>query len=552
MQIIDPQDSQTPVYDPEGDASTKSSPIFHDLTEDNIKILRRFNKIGIALSSERNVERLLEMILEEAKGLANADGGTLYIMSEDKSELLFAIVQTSSLGIKMGGTSGKIDWKPVPLTGSDGLPNHKNVCAYAAVTKEVVNIPDVYQHEGFNFQGTRDFDCKTGYRSQSMLVVPMKNRDNQVIGVLQLLNAMENNEIIPFASTVLEVTESLASQAAIALTNKRLVKELSDLLNSLIRVMAVAIDEKSPYTGGHVRRVAELTMRIAHVINATHEGPLAGVHFSEDELAELQTAAWLHDIGKITTPEYVVDKETKLQTMIDRIEIIKLRFELFKTKFILEKMEKGIPDHENTGEIKNRHFHEIEEMENTLREDLLFLEEANKGGEWMSDEKIERIREIGKKTVDIEGAACPLISSDELENLSVRKGTLTQRERGIIENHAVMTCKILSQLPFPEKMRHIPDYASAHHEKLNGKGYPKGLTAENIPIQTRIIALADIFEALTASDRPYRKGNTHAEVMRIMGLLVKDGDIDPDIFALFMKERLDEEYAAREMAADKR
>jgi len=552
MQIIDTQESQTPMRDPEGAASSESSDIFHGLTEDNMRILRRFNKIGIALSSERNVDRLLEMILEEAKDLANADGGTLYIMSDDQSELLFAIVQTSSLGIKMGGTSGKINWKPVPLICADGSPNHKHVCAHVAITKETVNIPDVYQHEGFNFQGTRDFDRNTGYRSRSMLVVPMKNRDDEVIGVLQLLNATRNKEITSFPLTILEVTESLASQAAIALTNKRLIEELRDLLNSFIRVMAVAIDEKSPYTGGHVRRVAELTMRIAHAINSAKEGPLAGVHFSDDELAELQTAAWLHDIGKITTPEYVVDKETKLQTIIDRIEIIKLRIELFKTKFTLEKMEKWISDHENAGEIKNRYLNEMDGMGKTLREDLLFLEEVNKGGEWMSDEKIERIREIGNRTMEIEGTTCPLISSDEFENLSVRKGTLTQRERGIIENHAVMTYKILSQLPFPEKMRHIPDYASAHHEKLNGKGYPKGLTAENIPIQARIIALADIFEALTASDRPYRKGNTHAEALRIMDLIVKDRDIDPDIFELFMKERLDEEYALREMAADKR
>jgi HD-GYP domain-containing protein (c-di-GMP phosphodiesterase class II) len=492
------------------------------------------------------------MILVEARELANADGGTLYIMSDDRRELGFAIVQTSSLKIMMGGTYEKIAWKPVPLYEPDGSPNHSHVCAHVAITGKTVNIADVYQHEGYDFQGTRSFDSKTGYRSRSMLVVPMKNRDDQVIGVLQLLNAIQGGEATAFSSTSLEVTESLASQAAIALTNKRLIKELRDLLDSFIRVMAIAIDEKSPYTGGHVRRVAELTMQIARKINEAKHGAFAGVRFTSDEFRELETAAWLHDVGKITTPEYVVDKETKLQTIIDRIEIIKLRFELFKTKYRMEKLESLLEMQDNNSRKKDDHFQDIEEMEKTLREELIFLQEVNKGGEWTSDEKIDRIRDIGRQSIAIDGAVQPLITADELENLSIRKGTLTAKERGIIENHAAMTYRILSQLPFPEKMKKVADYASSHHEKLNGKGYPHGRTAPDIPIQTRIIAMADIFEALTASDRPYRKGNTIADAMRILELMAKDRDIDPDVYELFLNERLHEEYAIREMAADKR
>ncbi len=530
--------------------SVQPSDAPYDLTEENMELLRRFTKIGIALSDERDPERLLEMILEEAKELANADGGTLYIISDDKKELLFAIVQTTSLKIKMGGTNRKIAWNPIRLYEEDGTPNHRHVCAHVAITGKTVNIDDVYQHDGYNFQGTRDFDSNTGYRSRSMLVVPMKNHEDRVIGVLQLLNAMSNAETTVFSNASLNVTESFASQAAIALANKILIKELVDLFNSFIRVMAVAIDEKSPYTGGHVRRVAELTMEIAEKINEAKDGPFADVNFSEDELRELQTAAWLHDVGKITTPEYVVDKETKLHTIIDRIEIVRLRLELFIARFKLTRLESLVAMEMNGNNIIDEYMRETEEVERTLHEDLRFLEDVNKGGEWMSDEKIARIAEIGKRTIEIDGRSQPLISADEFENLCVRKGTLTARERGIIENHAAMTYKILSQLPFPEKMRHVPDYASSHHEKLNGKGYPFGLTADKIPLQTRIIALADVFEALTASDRPYKKGNSLADAMRILEFMVKDNDIDTDVYALFLKERLHEAYADK-IATDK-
>ncbi len=530
--------------------SVQPSDALYGLTEENMELLRRFTKIGIALSDERDPERLLEMILEEAKELANADGGTLYIMSDDKKELLFAIVQTTSLKIKMGGTNRKIAWNPIRLYEEDGTPNHRHVCAHVAITGKTVNIADVYQHDGYNFQGTRDFDSNTGYRSRSMLVVPMKNQDDRVIGVLQLLNAMSNGETTVFSNASLNVTESFASQAAIALTNKILINELVDLFNSFIRVMAVAIDEKSPYTGGHVRRVAELTMEIAEKINEAEDGPFADVNFSEDELRELQTAAWLHDVGKITTPEYVVDKETKLHTIIDRIEIVRLRLELFIARFKLARLESLVAMEMKGNSIIDEYMRETEEVERTLHEDLKFLEDVNKGGEWMSDEKIARIAEIGARTIEIDGRSQPLISADEFENLCVRKGTLTARERGIIENHAAMTYKILSQLPFPEKMRHVPDYASSHHEKLNGKGYPSGLTADKISLQTRIIALADVFEALTASDRPYRKVNSLADAMRILEFMVKDNDIDTDVYGLFLKERLHEAYADK-IAADK-
>ena len=551
MTIIGNKDARTGEGLSSGSASAQSSEGGCGLIEDNLVLLHRFTRIGTALSGERDIDRLLEMILEEAKELTNADGGTLYIMSDDKTELRFAIVQTSSLKIKMGGKGGKIAWSPIPLFDADGSPNHHHACAHVALTKKAVNIEDVYQYEGFDFQGTRNFDHKTGYRSRSMLVVPMKDHEDAVIGVLQLLNAMEGGKVSPFSPVSLEVTESFASQAAVALANRLLIKELQDLLESFIHAIAVAIDEKSPYTGGHVRRVAELTMQIAGKINAVKEGPFAGIEFSDDELKELQTAAWLHDVGKITTPEYIVDKETKLQTIVDRIEIIKLRVELCKTKLSLDKLETFIETQQKGASLKSGYWPEMDETKKTLSEELSFLEKANEGGEFMSDEKISRLRQIAETTFPMDGKTQSLLLPEEVENLAIRKGTLTFKEREIIQNHAAMTYKILSQLPFPEKMKQVPHYASSHHETLNGKGYPRGLTAEQLPLQARIIALADIFEALTASDRPYKKGNTLSETMAIMEKMAKELHIDPDIFELFKKEGLHEAYTRQELAAKK-
>jgi hypothetical protein len=358
-----------------------------------IKQVRRLIRIGTALSAERNIERLFEMIVEEAREFTRADGGTLYIMSDDETELQFAIVQTETLNVRMGGTGGKITWKPVRLLNSEGLPNHGNVSAHVALTGNTVNIPDVYDAEGFDFQGTRKFDAQTGYRSKSMLVVPMKNHENDIIGVLQLLNAREegSDKVIPFSAQCQEMTESLASQAAVALSNSRLIHDLEALMESFIRAIATAIDEKSPYTGGHVRRVAELSMEIARKINDKKDGAYADVHFSDDQLKELQTAAWLHDVGKVTTPEFVVDKATKLETIFDRIGLLKLRFELCGLQARIGKSDLGaVPE-----SIMKEY---TEKSEDTFREELHFLSEVNQGKERMSEEMMDKVRAIAAKT----------------------------------------------------------------------------------------------------------------------------------------------------------
>jgi HD-GYP domain-containing protein (c-di-GMP phosphodiesterase class II) len=520
-----------------GEAETR------EFSEIQFEQIRRLTRIGTALSAERNIERLFEMIVEEAREFTGADGGTLYIMSDDETALQFAIVQTEALHVRMGGTGGKITWKPVRLLNSEGLPNHGNVSAHVALTGDTVNIPDVYNAEGFDFQGTRNFDAQTGYRSKSMLVVPMKNHENDIIGVLQLLNARdeERNEVVSFSAECQEMTESLASQAAVALSNNRLIHDLEALMESFIRAIATAIDEKSPYTGGHVRRVADLTMAIARKINDATDGPYADVRFSDDQMKELQTAAWLHDVGKVTTPECVVDKATKLETIFDRIELLRLRFELCGLQARLRRLNKDA-DFESAATDND------DGIEPILREEFRFLSEANRGSERMSDEMMDRVRTIAGRTWKLDGKTEPLLSPEEVEKLNIRQGTLSARERAIIQNHATMTYKILSQLPFPKKLRHVPDYAAAHHETLNGKGYPRGLSAAQISLQSRILALVDVFEALTAKDRPYKKGKTLSEAMHTLKMMVKDGHIDPDLFALFQKEEIPLDYARRELS----
>ena len=509
----------------------------------NADHLKRLTQVGAALSTEKDIDRLLEKILTEARIITLADGGTLYLMSYNEKELRFALVQNASLGLSTGSTGKRVAWQPIKLTGDDDLPNHANVSAHVAITGEAVNIADVYDTHGFNFEGTRSFDQETGYRSQSMLVVPMRNHANEIIGVLQLLNAIDpdTGRVIPFSGEARELACSLASQAAVALTNNRLIAELEHLLDAFIQTIAIAIDEKSPYTGGHVRRVADLTMTIAEKINATSDGYYAAICFSDDEMRELRMAAWLHDIGKITTPEHVVDKSTKLEKVYDRIGDIKTRFELLKREYQLAMNEArqnkaGFSPEEVVKDIQS------------LDEEYQFLVRINNGSEFTADEMIDRIKQIAQRKWSNNTQTLPLLTEDEIYNLSIRRGTLNDEERNIINNHAAVTYRMLNKLPFPRKLRKIAEYAAAHHEKLDGSGYPLGLKGDQLPLQSRVIALADIFEALTATDRPYKKDKTLSEALQILKQMVDDHHIDRDLFELFMREKVYEEYAYRELA----
>lgn len=506
--------------------------------------LEQLNGIGAALSRERDIDRLLENILEAAKTITGADGGTLYSVTDDHSALKFEILRTDSLGIRLGGTTGKpIDLPLLPLRTADGGPNDSLVAAHAAIHDRTVNIADAYSAAGFDFSGTRAFDQRTGYRSQSFLTVPMKNHDLELIGVLQLINARDpdTGEVITFSQADQSLAESLASQAAIALTNRLLITQLERLFESFVNLINLAIDEKSPYTGGHCQRVPALTMMLAEAVDATREGPLAAFKMSDRDRYELKMAGLLHDCGKITTPVHVVDKATKLQTIYDRIGLVDTRFEVLKRDAELAALRRQLAlrpvvDARAEGQELQALQHDI----HALEEDREFLRRCNTGTEAMRPEDQQRVRDIAamRHWRNPQGVQTSFLTAEEVENLTIRSGTLNQAERDTINYHIVATIKMLETLPWPRHLQNVPEYAGGHHERMDGKGYPRGLTREQMSLQARMMGIADIFEALTAADRPYKSGMTLSQAIAIMCKMRDNGHIDPDLFEVFVRERV--------------
>ena len=492
-------------------------------------------RIGVALSKERDINRLLEAILIAAKDIANADGGTLYRMTDEQA-LRFEIMRNDSLGIAMGGTSGvDIPFYPVNLFDKDGKAINSMVAAYAVHHDCSVNIADAYSEAGFDFSGTKNFDKKTGYRSISFLTVPMKNHEEEIIGVLQLINAKDRNtgKVVAFSDDDQRLAESLASQAAIALTNRLLINHLETLFESFIQLINAAIDDKSPYTGGHCERVPTLTMMLAEAVSNCKSGPLSNFSMSDSDRYELKIAGLLHDCGKVTTPVHVVDKATKLQTIYDRIDLVDTRFEIVRRDAQLAMLTGAASEPVTRSLMKD------------IEGDREFLHRANIGGETMSDEDIARVRAIAGRYrwCDSSGKTVDFLTAEEVENLTIRAGTLTAAERQIINHHIEVTIQMLESLPWPKHLRHVPEYAGGHHERMDGKGYPRGLTREQMSVQARCMGIADIFEALTAKDRPYKKGKTLTESLTILGKFKLNGHIDPDLFDVFMWEKVYEKYA---------
>lgn len=536
-------------------------------TDDLLKRLEELNEIGVALSSERDIDRLLETILVAAKRITNADAGTLYLLNEEDKSLRFAIMRTDKLKIALGGTTGHpINLPPVKLYDDAGRPNHSAVAAYAALEKTTVNIADAYVAEGFDFSGTKTFDQKTGYRSMSFLTVPMCDHEGEVIGVLQLINALDRStgEIVPFSQNDERLTQSLSSQAAVALTNQRLIEELRELFRSIIKLINTAIGIKSPYTGGHCDRVPELTMMIAEAVNRTHPGsdkPTASVHpdglsrppfgdlkeFSmsaQDEEA-LEIAGLLHDCGKIATPVHVVDKATKLQTLYDRIAHVDTRFEVLKRDAeigMLRALQKADGDAAARAKIEEEFKARVKQLD----DDREFLRRCNVGSEKMKDEDQARVKSIAAYQWKNEaGEESNFLSENEVYNLNIQYGTLTHEEREIINDHIRHTITLLEQLPWPRHLRNVPQFAGGHHERMDGKGYPKGLKREEMPWEARMMGIADIFEALTAKDRPYKKGKTLSEALGIMGGMALGAHVDPDLFDIFIREKVYLDYGKK-------
>jgi len=507
--------------------------------------LAELNQIGVALSQEKDLNRLLELILIAAKKITNADGGTLYRRHADKpGELAFEIIRTDSLGIAMGGTTGvKIPYPPIQLRDQRGRDNTSMVVAYSVLKDRTVNIGDAYLDKGFDFSGTKAFDRHTGYHSQSFLTVPMKNHEDEIIGVLQLINAQDRTTgmIGAFDETDQRLAESLASQAAVALTNRLLISQLENLFESFVQLLNKAIDEKSPYTGGHCHRVPILTMLLAEAVHETKKGPHALWHLTDLDRYELKIAALLHDCGKVTTPVHVVDKATKLQTIFDRIHLIDTRFEILKRDAEIAALKAAREPDADAKAIDQAYRKRLWE----IQEDREFLRLCNIGGEAMTPQAQDRVRDIATKYRwrNPRGEPVDFLTHDEVENLTIRAGTLTAAERQIINHHIVVTIQMLEALPWPRHLQNVPEYAGGHHERIDGKGYPRGLKGDQMSVQARIMGIADIFEALTARDRPYKPGKTLTESLHILGKMRLEGHIDPELFDIFIRSRVYERYA---------
>jgi len=548
-----------------------------DMMTEREKRFERLIELGIALSSERNHNRLMEMILLEAKRIPNADGGTLYLYDEEADALSFEIMRNDTLNIALGGTTGQdIPFPPLQTYDPETKEgNYKNVATAVALTKQQSNISDAYTVEEYDFSGTKAFDEKTGYRSTSFLTIPLLNRADDVIGVVQLINARDDDgNVVEFDQDVESIIGALASQAAVALENQLLVRQLRTLMDSFIELIAGAIDEKSAYTGGHCQRVPELTKMIARAACDSDDPRFADFDLTEEQWYELHLAGWLHDCGKVTTPEYVVDKAVKLETISNRIHEVRNRFEIMIREAEIDYLKKAMDAPEAERDALKQAF---EEKKAQLTEDFEFIAETNVGGEFLDDDAIERIKRIGEMTwtrhldrslglsweegrrlEDNPPAATPCVEKlledrtdhvtneynfGEIYNLSIRRGTLTEEERQKINDHISVTIDMLESLPFPKNLKKVPEYAGGHHEKMDGTGYPRGLSKEDMSLPARMMAIADIFEALTASDRPYKKAKKLSESLKIMSFMNKDQHIDPDLFELFLTNNVWQEYA---------
>ncbi len=525
-------------------------------------------RAGVSFTRERDVANILEITLNTARNLTNADGGTIYMLDEQFSNnpidpgeiasrsLRFVALQNDTMDTHLKGDDIDV-MPPVPLD-VDGERNLANVSAYCANTGEMLNFADVYDAEGFDFTGTRAYDEANSYRSQSMLVIPLEDHENNIIGVLQLINRRtENKRIIAFSDEDIDLVQSVSFPAAASITTQRLIEEQIKLFDAFVTVLAEGLGEKSPHTYNHIRRVAALGEAISESLTNWDEGMYAEVAFDEDEMAEIHLAGWLHDIGKITTPEHIVSKQVKLQFVMDRFEMIVERVNSLMKDYRIAMLEQQLETLKQGGKEETLLELEYECQQKTeqLAEKFEALFPNNRGGEMMADESVALVEELAGidvqreystevvidhgqplvKNIQRSRDAGKLVDEWEKHNLLIQRGTLNDEERAAINNHADRSWRWLMALPFPRKQKRLPLYAGAHHEHLNGRGYPNGITGEQMPMQARILAIADIYEALVANDRPYKEPMPLSVAMNILGNMVKSGALDGELMKIFLR-----------------
>jgi HD-GYP domain-containing protein (c-di-GMP phosphodiesterase class II)/cAMP phosphodiesterase len=507
-------------------------------THKNVDIDKSVMQISTALSQEKDLGKVLEMILQEAIRYTHSEGGTIYLKEDDR--LIFKSIINKNLNIHVTDP----DFPSIGLY-RHGEENSENISAISALQKRLVNVPDVYLYnmDGLSFEGVKKFDRANNYRTKSMLVIPMVNQDDEVVGVLQLINKTNEDTHVMYTPDDMDMMTTYTNWAASAITKNRLIDDLEGLFLSFLESISVALSVKSPYGYEHISRVAELMKVISEEVDQD-TGVFADKKFSKEQLKELEVAAWIHDIGKISTPEYILDKATKLETIYDRIAEVTTRFDYVKSARKAQMLEEKI------ALMEKRKRREIEALEEAhaaeikqLEVDCLFLQEINQPGKFLQDEDVARVKEIGAKQFHIDGESFMLLSEDEVKNLTIRAGTLTGEEREKINEHAKVSADMLDMITFPKKFSRVKEIACAHHEKLNGTGYPLGLKAEDISFEGRLMAIVDIFEALTSHDRPYKKPKTLSETFAILHDMADKKEIDKEIINFIQETKAYKRYA---------
>ena len=569
--------------------------------------------IATTLSGASDLRTLLHLILSKSCQLTGSDAGSIFLVERcdarrnpgGTDQLWFAVSQNASLAAS--SATDRVD-EGIDSTVSDiRFPlTPERLVGWSALSGEVLNIPDVYQLDpGLPYRFDRAVDLKLGYRAVSMLTVPMRSTSGETVGVMQLINRKRDPRTIltadtaaglvrPFDAFDQHLIEALASQAAVCVERTQLLEAQERLIESMITLLAEAIDAKSPYTGGHCERVPELAMMLARAAEETAEGPLADFRLGgEQAWREFRIGAWMHDCGKITTPEYVVDKATKLEANYNRIHEVRTRFEVLLRDARIAWLE-GVINGGDPAELEAAYL----QRQSQLQADFAFVADCNLGGEFFGPDKVESLRAIASQSwqrhfdnrlglaweelsrhndsaqelpvseplladhawhvIPRQSNQIPdasygfklevpehLYNLGEVHNLTISRGTLTNEERYKINEHIVQTIMMLETLPFPANLSRVAEYAGTHHETLDGKGYPRRLTADDLSVPSRIMAIADIFEALTASDRPYKKAKTLSECLKILAGFRDRQHIDADLFALFLRSGVYRTYAER-------
>ncbi len=472
--------------------------------------IRQFLSMCLSLSAERDREKLLSSILDTAMDLSNCDAGTLYLLEDDG--LHFNRMVTRSMGIRQGGHADPITLPPVPLD-----PSY--VCSWVVLKNEPINVSDVRTDTRFNFSGSAKYDEMTGYCTKTMLVVPLANDRGDLIGAMQLINALdETGTTIPFAESVELLVMAISSQAAISLTNMLYAEQITVLLDSLVGALSAAIDERTPYNANHTRNMVRYAEGFLDWLDKSN----SEWRFDRDKRRTFLLSVWLHDVGKLVVPLEVMDKESRLGPKLEGIR------QRFRTMALLDRI----------SVLEGSLSKEAAAEKATIRETgMTLIERINNAG-FVTDEDLARIGALAERTFEDEtGRKQRWLTDDELKDLSVRKGTLTPEERAVMESHASVTARILGHVSFPKIYSQVPKWAASHHEYLNGKGYPDHLSAEDIPKEVRLLTILDVFDALTAQDRPYKPPMPAEKALSILHSMVEEGSLDGDVLALFEQSK---------------